>query len=234
MPTPPARFFELADEIGVAFDDGDLDRFSRFLDRLLEANQSFNLTAVRDPDEAWIRHILDSLTLLPLLSALAPGERVAEVGSGGGAPGLPLAIALPELRFTLIESTKKKADYLRRVAAELCPGRVDVVNERAEMVGRDPAHRERCAMCVARALGPLRTALELTTPLVRPGALVAFIKGARAQEEIADAQRALSLLNCSATSVIESPTGRIVVIEKDRPTPTRYPRRPGEPKRDPL
>lgn len=234
MPKPPATFLESAESLGIAFDDGDLDRFGAYLDALLEANTRFNLTAIRDPDEAWTRHILDALTLLPLVSTLADGDRVADVGSGGGAPGIPLAIASPQLQFTLVESTGKKAAFLREVVVSLGLEHVAVVNDRAETVGRAPDRRDQHAAATARALGPLRTALELVMPLVRPGGIGLFVKGAKADEEIEASAKALRELRCDVVDVVQTPTGRIVVVEKTAPTPRTYPRRPGEPKREPL
>lgn len=234
MPGPPQTFLDESAAIGVAFDDGDLDRFDRYLELLLDANTRFNLTAIREPDEAWRRHILDSLTLLPMLATLGAGESVVDVGSGGGAPGLPLAIALPELRFTLIESTGKKAVFLEETVSALGLANVSVVNRRAEDAGRSEAHRDRHAAATARALGPLRVSLELVLPLVRVGGLGLFIKGAKAEAEIAEAGGALKALGGAIIDVAPTPTGRIVVVEKQRPTDRRHPRRPGEPKRDPL
>ena len=234
MPAPPDRFFALADQIGVAFDAGDLDLFGRYLDLLLDANTRFNLTAIRDPDEAWVRHVLDSLTLLPTLSGLDADARIADVGSGGGAPGLPLAIALPNFRFTLIESTGKKARFLEETAHTLGLPNVRIVNARAETAGHDPDLRGRFAAATARALGPMRVALELVTPLLRPGGLALFIKGEKAPAEITAAAGALRRLRCAVLDVAPTPTGRIVVVEQRAPTPDAYPRRPGEPKRDPL
>lgn len=224
----------MAADFGIEFEPHDLDRFQMHLDRLYEANQQFNLTAVRDADEAWVRHIFDSLTLLPLLASLDAGARVADVGSGGGAPGLPLAIAMPELSFTLIESTGKKAEFLKETASALRLENVRVVKERAEVVGADRDHRETYGAVTARALGPLRVALELTTPLLKVGGLGLFIKGAKADEEIAGAKTALRELRTAVIEVVQTPTGRIVVVEKRQPAPRKYPRRPGEPKRAPL
>ena len=225
---------QLIEGLGVELDAGDLDRFERYLDLLFEANGRFNLTAVRDPDEAWRRHIFDSLTLMPWLSSLDADERVADVGSGGGAPGLPLAIAMPKLAFTLIESTGKKADYLRQTASALNLDNVTIVNERAETAARTPALRERFSIVQARALGPMRVALELTVPLATVGGLTLFIKGAKAEEEIKLAAGALRALHAQAVDVTPTPTGRIVAVQKQRSTPKEYPRRPGEPKRAPL
>ncbi len=234
MPAPPQTFLEESAAIGVAFDDGDLDKLGRYLELLQEANTRFNLTSITDLDEAWRRHILDSMTLLPMLASMDAGETVVDVGSGGGAPGLPLAIALPELKFTLIESTGKKAGYLNETAQSLGLANVTVVNARAEDVGRDEAHRDHYAAATARALGPLRVSLELVMPLVRPGGLGLFIKGAKAAAELQEAKRALKLLGGAVIENSQTPTGRIVVVEKLHPTGSKYPRRPGEPKRDPL
>ncbi len=102
--TPSADFQERVETLGVAFDEGDLERLGRYLALLLDANTRFNLTSVTDPDEAWERHIFDSLTLLPFIASVG-ALTIADVGSGGGPPGLPLAIVNPSMRFTLIEST---------------------------------------------------------------------------------------------------------------------------------
>lgn len=234
MSRPPTQFMQRIEGLDIELDAGDLERFERYLDLLSKANQQFNLTAVRDPDEAWVRHIFDSLTLMPFLSTLDDGDRVADVGSGGGAPGVPLAIAMPHLKFTLIESTGKKAEYLRATASDLQLDHVTVVQERAETVGHDPAYRERFAVVLARALGPMRVALELTMPLAKVGGLGLYIKGAKAQEEIKSAAGALHVLHSKVLEVSLTPTGQIVVVEKQRPASKEYPRRPGEPKRAPL
>jgi 16S rRNA (guanine527-N7)-methyltransferase len=240
QPLEPTReFLNAAAALGLEFEPGDAPRLGAYLALLLEANQSFNLTAVTDPAQVWMRHILDSLTLLPLLAELPQGAEVIDVGSGGGLPGVPLAITLPRLRFTLLEATGKKAQFLRRVAAELGLANVAVLNQRAEKAGQDPAHRERYDAAVARAVGPLAVLAEITVPFVKPPGeggpgRVLLIKGQKAPEELEEARQALYLLHATHTGTVETPTGRIVVLEKARKTPKAYPRREGEPKRQPL
>src|SRR5690606_12135457 len=102
--------------IGVALDDVAIGRLGDFLARLLAMNEQVNLTSITDPDGAWTRHALDALTLVPHLADLPAGARVLDVGSGGGVPGIPLAIARPDLRVTLVEATEKKCAFLRGVA----------------------------------------------------------------------------------------------------------------------
>ena len=232
-PPPPDDFARDVEQLGVRLDQRDIELFSRFLALLLHANESINLTAITDPPQAWRRHILDSLTLLPYIIS-AGARRIADVGSGGGLPGVPLAIALPDVQVTLVEATGKKARFLTRAAQELGLGNVKVIAERAETIGRDQAHRERYDLAIARALGPLNVLLELTVPLVKVGGNVLAIKGEKAPAEIAAAKQALHMLHAAVAGSIATPTGTLVIIEKLRTTPRKYPRRPGEPRRAPL
>jgi 16S rRNA (guanine527-N7)-methyltransferase len=233
--TPTAEFLDAARELGVEFDPGDLERLGLYLALLLERNKVTNLTGIKDPDECWIRHILDSLTLLPLCAELPDGALIADVGSGGGAPALPLAIVEPRLHFTCIETTGKKADFLCETISELGLKNVDVYNERVETLGAKGGElRDRFDLVTARALGRIVVAAELTAPLAKIGGLVALIKGERAEEELDEAKQCLHRLCVSHVGTTQTPTGRIVAIEKSRPTPGMYPRKPGEPKRAPL
>ncbi|MCH8270306.1 MAG: 16S rRNA (guanine(527)-N(7))-methyltransferase RsmG [Planctomycetes bacterium] len=232
---PPASFIESVAELGVAFEPGDTERLGLFLAYLLWANERINLTAIRDPAQAWTRHILDALTLLGPLSQLPPGAAVIDIGSGGGLPGIPLAITLPRVRFTLLEATGKKARFLEQVAARLQLPNVEIVNDRAEQAGAEgSALRGRFDAAVARAVGHTRVVAELALPLTRVGGLTLLVKGPRAAEELVEAKRALHALHAAHVGTITTPTGRIVVLEKLRATPACYPRRTGEPGRAPL
>lgn len=230
---PPDSFRREAEALGLAFDSGDIERLGSYLAMLLEANTRFNLTAITDPDGAWTKHIFDSLTLLPYIAS-AQAMRVIDVGSGGGLPGVPLAIAMPAVQFTLLEATGKKAGFMGDVAETLGLSNVEVINDRAETLGHDPHHREHYDVVVARAVGRLAVLLELTVPLAAVGGHVLTIKGRKAAQEISDAKKALHLLHCQVVDTARTPTGTIVVIQKLRGTAKRYPRRAGEPKRSPL
>lgn len=232
--TVPSDFASRAADFGVALEAPDLERLDAYLAHLLATNEKFNLTAVRDQAQAWERHILDSLTLIGPLEGAGAGD-VADVGSGGGLPGIPLAICLPEVRFTLIEATGKKAAFLRECIQRHGLANVEVVQERAETAGQDHRRfRERFDVVMARAVGPLRVLAELTVPLAKVGGFVFAVKGERAEGELAEAKAALHALHAAHARTIATPTGRIVVLEKLRKTPRMYPRAPGEPKRRSL
>jgi len=251
MPIAPTQqFLDAAKALDIEFDHGDVERLGTYLELLLEANKTTNLTAIREPEAAWMRHILDSLTLLPLLSELPEGSTVIDVGSGGGLPGLPLAIAMPWLQFTLLEATGKKALFLNSVRAAMGLANVTVLNERAEKAahdrgrntgaGRTGGHREAYDAVVARAVGRLLSLAELTVPFAKApaeghaGGEIYLIKGQQADEELQEAQAALHSLKAVHVRTQETPTGRIVVLGKGAATPKLYPRRDGEPKRAPL
>lgn len=233
--TRPAGFLEMADAFGLAFDEGDLERLGRYAALLVRANDKVNLTSIVDPEEVWRRHVFDSLTLLPLLADLPSGAKVVDVGSGGGTPGLVLAIAMPALRFTLLEATAKKAEFLDAASEALGLENVAIVNERSEAFGaRGSAGREAFDAAASRALGRMNVAAELVLPLVKLGGSALFIKGQKAEEELEEAERAVVTLGGALAGIVDTPTGRIVVIEKAGATPREFPRRPGVAKKEPL
>ncbi len=231
---PPPRFLALADELHLEFDDRDLEQLGVYLAAIRVANEQFNLTRITDDEAMWVKHVLDSLTLLPYVEQ-AGATRIIDVGSGAGLPGVPLAICLPDVRVTLLEATGKKARFLQQAVADLHLQNVTVVNERAEVAAHDhERHRGQYDVAVARAVGKLPVLLELLAAFLREGGHILTIKGARAAAEIDEAKRALHLLHLAVVETRRTPTGTIVVVEKLRRTPKVYPRKPGEPKRVPL
>lgn len=233
--TPPEGFSASCAELGIEFEPGDVERLGQYLALMLDANKTTNLTAITDPGQAWVRHVQDSLTLLPLLAELSDGARVIDVGSGGGCPGIPLAICMPHLQFALLEATGKKAAFLERVVEQLSLANVTVLTGRAETFAafKSP-HREAYDAAVARAVGPLSVVAELTVPFAKMGGQVLLIKGQKADEELDASTGALQTLKVVHAGTVETATGRIVVLEKRVATPRTYPRRDGEPKRVPL
>ncbi|MET0287553.1 MAG: 16S rRNA (guanine(527)-N(7))-methyltransferase RsmG [Polyangiales bacterium] len=208
-----------------------MDPQRRYLELLLEANQAFNLTAITDPAEAWTKHIEDSLSLLPELTGVT--GKVVDIGSGGGLPAIPLAIARPDLKFTLVESTAKKARFLADTARALSLSNVRVESERAESLGQGPL-RASFDVATSRACARLPVLLELCIPLLKVGGRKLAIKGEQAALELDEATRALQLLHAKLVSSRRTETGTVLRIDKHAETARKYPRRAGEPKRTPL
>lgn len=247
MSTPiPDSVSAALQRLDVPLDNEQRRHLARYLDMLLEANRRVNLTAVREPEAAWHRLILDSLTLVAGLDPLEEGASLIDIGSGGGLPGIPLAIARPDLRFTLLEATGKKTRFLQQCVDELPLSNVAVLNDRAEHVGQDRTHRQRYDLAMARAVGSVSEVLEYAMPLVKVGGRVLAMKGKAAEREVAEASDALSVLGAGDVQLVEAypdaeqgddPAAReliVISVYKQRPTPAMYPRRPGLPRHEPL
>lgn len=207
--------------------------------RLLFAwNAAINLTAIRDPEAAARLHLLDSLAAVPLLRARGI-DALIDLGSGGGFPGLPIAIALPARRALLVDSIAKKARFIATVATALrLEGRVEAFAGRVETLAADREHRERWPAVVARAVGGLPELAELALPLLAPGGILVAWKRRPADAEMAAAGAALEALGGARPEVVSVGVPGLeehvlVVVEKVRPTPSGYPRDPADRKRRP-
>lgn len=199
---------------------------SRYLDLLIDANHRMNLTRITDRAQAERLHIADSLTVLPFLPRTP--HALADLGSGGGVPGLPLAIARPDVRVLLIESTKKKAAFLRDTVRELKLPNVEVSDDRVEDVGHTD-RRGTYDVATARAVALLPWLVEWSMPLLKKGGLLLAMKGERAAVEAALAEAACKRIN-AAMPVIEPVTlpetqNHVVIrVVKHGTTPPMYPR----------
>jgi 16S rRNA (guanine527-N7)-methyltransferase len=206
---------------------------------LLAWNEAVNLSGIRAPEDVAREHVLDSLAALPLLRRLGVGEFV-DLGSGGGYPGLPLAIALPARRVLLVDSVAKKARFLEVVAEAVgVAGFVAVAAARAEDLAADPAQRGRWPAVVARAVAALPELAELALPLLRPGGHLVAWKRQPLEAELRAGERAFRRLGGRLTGV-ENVTVPgledhvLAVVEKVAPTPAEFPRSPAARSRRPL
>lgn len=214
-------------------------QFDAYLALLLDWNARLNLTAVREPEAIKRRHFYDSLTCATVMADLN-GRHLIDVGTGAGFPGLPLKILFPNLRLTLVESVAKKAQFLEAVVAELKMSDVQIVVERAELLGQDQRFRERYDWALARAVAEMRVLVEYLLPLCRVGGMLLAQKGENAKMETAVAETAIQTLGGAAPIFHELPTVEteqpyyLVLVEKVTPTPLKYPRRVGIPSKRPL
>lgn len=226
----------------VDLSDDHIRRFEQYADLLLDWNQRINLTAITERDAVFARHFLDSLTLVPIIEdQVGSGSiRLIDVGSGGGLPGLALAIVRPRWNITLLDSTRKKVRVLETFIDELALDNVTAIWGRAEDIGDQPAHREQYDVAVARAVAELRELAEYCLPFVRVGGVMIAPKGADIDEEVAVAKHALDVLGARLQDVvpIQVPTlnepQTVLIIQKTASMPEKYPRRPGRPGKRPL
>ena len=220
--------------LGLTLNEAQLAAFERYGRLLLEKNAVMNLTAITEPGEVARLHFLDSLALLRL--ADFRDKRVVDIGCGAGFPGVPLLIGEPSIRLSLLDSTAKRMQWLENellpdldLEAECLTGRAEELIE-----GR----RESYDLCVSRAVARLNVLCELCLPYIRVGGSFLAMKGAAAEDEVLEAQKAIRLLGGSVREVAEYPVGeaihRVVIIDKVRPTPAKYPRRFAKIKQQPL
>ncbi len=211
---------------GLTLNEAQAAQFGQYLDLLFEANARMNLTRITGRADAELHHIADSLTLLPFLPAGTC--RVADVGSGGGVPGIPLAIARPDAHVVLIEATGKKAEFLRQAVAALGLSNVEVIAERAEAAGQGKM-RESFDVAVARAVATMIWLAEWCLPLVKKGGKMLAMKGPKVEAELPLPPRVLRMLGGGAVVVhpVDLPGTehhRIVDIPKVARTDKRQPR----------
>jgi len=213
-------------------------RFALYEEILLRENAKYNLTAITDTAEIRQKHFADSLALLDDLE-LPPGAAVLDVGSGAGFPGVPLALARPDWRVTLLEATGKKARFLQMLASELgLP--LAVIHARAETAAHDPALRARFDLVTARAVAALPLLCELCLPYVKVGGIFAAYKGAgeRAGAELEQARHAMAVLGARCEKITEETTAygqrTRIMLRKRSQTPTMYPRNHGAMRKKPL
>ncbi|MCH3949864.1 MAG: 16S rRNA (guanine(527)-N(7))-methyltransferase RsmG [Acidaminococcus sp.] len=226
------------DAIGCPLSEEQEARFIRYEEMLLETNKSLNLTAITDPDEVALKHMVDSLTVYD--AKRFHNRTIADVGTGAGFPGLPLKIYDTTMRLTLIDSLAKRLHFLENVVQELGLGQVRCCHARAEEAGRDPKLREKFDVVVARAVAPMPVLAEYCLPLVRVGGVFYAMKGSKGMEETEEGRQAISILGGKIVDIrhltLPGLTDKryIITVEKIKPTSSQYPRRPGVASKKPL
>ena len=227
--------------MGIDLTSAQIDSFQIYYQELIDWNHRINLTAIIDYHDVQVKHFLDSLTVFFGLPEPLPKDfKLIDVGSGGGFPGLPLKIIFPQIEMVLLESTNKKADFLKHIVQTLGLDDVDVVAGRAEEMAHLPDYREQFDTVVARGLAEMDVLAELTLPFCRVGGYLIAQKKGEIETELAASLNAITAMGGRLSGVkniaLSEFTDRrcLLIIEKVSPTPAKYPRRPGIPTKRPL
>lgn len=229
-----------AQQFNLSLSKSQLDAFDRYTEELIAWNEKINLTTIIEPKEIVIKHFLDSLSVYPIISTLAPNFSLIDIGTGAGFPGIPLKIVLPDIQLTLLEATGKKTKFLQHLVETLALSKVLILTGRAEEVGHQVEHRQQYQVAVARAVSKLAVLVEYALPLVKVGGLVIAQKGQNPADEVKASATALHILGGKIREVIPvdvpglEASRHLVVIQKMKPTPRQYPRRSGLPAKEPL
>ncbi len=234
-------------QLSIPLTASQLSQFARFYQELITWNQKFNLTGITDLQEVQTKHFLDSVVSLPLITEMVqetvPPSRAPhciDVGTGAGLPGIPLKLVAPSFHWTLLDGTGKKITFLRHVIEQLGLTGIEVVQGRAEEIGRNNGYRAKFDIVTARAVAPLNTLVEYLLPLVATNGLVMIYKGAGTPQEFMEARKAIQVLGGEAVRIVPvqipflDEQRFIVLIKKVRPTPNLYPRSQGLARKKPI
>lgn len=226
-------------EHGIALPPDGLRQFEEYFDLLVEWNGKMNLTGITEKDEVYLKHFYDSLTPAFHFS-FSSNHSLIDVGSGAGFPGIPLKICYPQLRLTIVDSLRKRINFLEQVVSQLQLQGVTLIHARAEDAGKDKNLRERFDVVTARAVARLSVLAEYCLPFAKVGGVFIAMKGSDISAELNEAKGALKVLGGKTERVESFPLpddggGRsIIFINKISPTPTAYPRKAGHPDKKSL
>ena len=235
------EFFEKMQEkskdLSVHFSVEQLEQFFVYMKLLIEWNEKMNLTAIIEPEEIILKHFIDSITIL---KELKDNEKIVDVGTGAGFPGVPLSIMNPTLKVTLVDSLNKRLIFLQEVVNQLGLNNVEIIHARAEEFGQNKKYRENFDVATSRAVANLSTLSEYLIPLVKINGRVISMKASETEEEINQAKKAIQILGGEIEKVDkfnlpQSDIGRtIILIKKQKQTPNKYPRKAGTPSKEPI
>lgn len=233
------EFQGLLQDKGINLSSEQLSQYEIYYHTLVEWNEKMNLTAITDKPEVYLKHFYDSISAAFYFDFKGP-LNVCDVGAGAGFPSIPIKIAFPELHITIVDSLNKRINFLEHLAKELNLKNVQFIHDRAETFGQNKEYREVFDVVTARAVARLSVLSELCLPLTKVGGTFIAMKAASAKEELEVGKKAITTLGGkmkeihSFTLPIEESERNIVIIQKEKTTPKKYPRKPGVPNKTPI
>ena len=229
---------EMALKCGIQLNEEMLIKFKKYMEMMLDYNEKVNLTAITEPNEVMEKHFLDSMTL-EITNKLYPGCSLIDVGAGAGFPSIPIKILRDDINVTMLDSLKKRVIFLENVINELKLQNIKAIHLRAEDGGHIQPMRENFDIAAARAVADLSVLSEYTLPFVKKGGFFIAMKGSSPEEELNNAKKAIKILGGKTQEVkkITLPSGiehSLIIIEKVKETPSKYPRKPGKALKEPI
>ncbi|MCO7123039.1 16S rRNA (guanine(527)-N(7))-methyltransferase RsmG [Ihubacter massiliensis] len=227
------------EELKINYDDILLKKYETYMEGILKWNEAVNLTSITEPSRFIQKHYIDSL-LSVIYKEFQNAELIIDVGTGGGFPGIPLALAAPDKKFVLIDSLNKRIKIIKELCGELEIDNVTAIHGRAEELARNKNHRQKYDLCVSRAVANMATLSEYCLPFIRRGGWFLAYKGPNTDEEIKESANALRVLGGKIRREEHAKLSnfnlehKIIFIEKTGDTPSKYPRKAGTPSKDPL
>lgn len=226
------------EKLNIYLDDCQIKQFMDYYDILIEWNNKINLTSITEFEEVIHKHFLDSLALVMVFRP--ERENIIDVGTGAGFPGIPIKIAFPDTRVVLVDSLKKRIGFLEDTIRRLGLKNITAVHGRAEDLGKDQNYRESFDLCTSRAVAKLSVLSEYCIPFVKKGGKFIPYKSGNIEEELDEAENAIKILGGVVTGKKEftlpltNINRSLIIIEKIKDTPKRYPRDAGKPSKEPL
>jgi len=225
-------------EAGLTFTIEQLEKFNKYYEMLIETNKAMNLTAITEPEEVAVKHMIDSL--LVYKEKNFSGKTLVDVGTGAGFPGIPLKIYCPSIKIVLMDSLAKRLKFLQTVIEQLGLEEIVCEHVRAEDAGHKAEHREHYDIAIARAVAPLAVLAEYCLPLVKVGGSFYAMKGSKYKEEFEQGKKAVNILGgklvgCEEIKLPGLNDGRaVLIVKKEKKTPGKYPRKAGVATKTPL
>lgn len=225
------------EELGVKLSKEQAGMFFNYMNLLLEWNEKINLTAITEEKEVIVKHFVDSLTISKYIPV---GASLIDVGTGAGFPGIPLKIIRDDLKITLLDSLQKRINFLDVVIKELKLKNIETIHARVEEFGKNSKYRESFEVATSRAVANLSTLTEYLLPLVKLRGIAICMKGSSVEEELENSKKAINVLGGKVSNVFEFDLPKtdikrnVVIVDKINKTPSKYPRKPGMPSKEPI
>lgn len=224
-------------EINIVFTEEQLQKFYQYMNLLIEWNEKINLTAIIEPKEIILKHFIDSLTIMKYIQ---PNKSVIDIGTGAGFPGIPIKIMREDLNMTLLDSLNKRINFLNEVIKELELENIIAVHARIEEYAKNKQYRETFDVATSRAVANLTTLSEYMLPMVTINGTAICMKGSEVNEEISKSKNSIKLLGGEICKIEEFTLPKsdnqrnLILVKKIKQTPSKYPRKPGIPSKEPL